>query len=63
MKILTYRDLRERGVRYSKPHLNRLIKQGRFPRPMKGFGRGNSWPEPVIDDHVRRLVERQAEHE
>jgi predicted DNA-binding transcriptional regulator AlpA len=34
--LIGYDELRERhGIKYSKPHLWRLIKQGVFPKPIK----------------------------
>jgi len=35
MTILSYRDLRARGIPYSKVHLRRLWEAGRFPRPFQ----------------------------
>ncbi len=33
--ILDRNDLVERGIDFSRDHLRRLIKQGRFPKPFK----------------------------
>ncbi len=62
MRFLTYDDLKAKGVRYSKPHLWRLIKEGRFPAPVKGLGPQNVWPEDEIDAAIaERVAERERE--
>jgi prophage regulatory protein len=40
-ELLSHADLRTLGVPYSREHIWRLIKNGRFPKPVK-FGRANS---------------------
>jgi prophage regulatory protein len=35
MKLLTPQDLRDRGITYSPEHICRLVREGRFPRPVK----------------------------
>jgi predicted DNA-binding transcriptional regulator AlpA len=35
MVFLSMATLRAKGIVYSKPHLNRLVRQGKFPRPIK----------------------------
>ena len=39
-ELLSERDLDELGY-FTKPHRERLIKEGRFPKPMR-FGNSNS---------------------
>jgi len=59
MRLLTYADLKpERGIPYSSTHLWRLIKAGKFPKPMKGSGPGslNLWTDEQIDDHIKSLI-------
>jgi prophage regulatory protein len=34
MRVLSYPELKAKGVRYSKPHLHRMIKAGTFPKPI-----------------------------
>ena len=68
VNILRFDDLASKGVKYSRPHLWRLIKAGRFPKPVKGLGSENAWLESEIDDHIAALVAardgaEQAEHE
>jgi prophage regulatory protein len=56
MRFLSYDDLKSKGIAYSKCHLWRLIKAGRFPRPVKGLGAENTWSESEIDTHVAERV-------
>ena len=64
MKFLSYKDLRERGITYSKMHLGRLMRAGKFPRSVKLNDAPNSpnvWNEVEIDEHqARRLAARDA---
>jgi len=61
MVFLKFCDLRTKGVGYSKAHLWRLIRAGKFPAPVKGLGQQNVWPESEIDAVVaERVAEREA---
>lgn len=62
-RFLVYNELKEKGVLYSKPHTWRLIREGKFPPPVKGLAAFNVWSEDEIDKFVaERLAEahRQA---
>jgi prophage regulatory protein len=61
--LLRYNDLASKGVRYSRPHLWRLIKAGRFPKPIKGLGSENCWLESEIDAHIEACVVARLEKE
>lgn len=62
MKLLDYEGLRAKGITYSRTQLYRLIKAGKFPKPLSGFGKGHAWPETEIDDLIAsRIAERDAE--
>jgi prophage regulatory protein len=65
MKYLTYQDLRERGVPYSPTHLWRLVKAGKFPKPIKlypGPGARNLWDESeVVANEKERRAARDRE--
>jgi len=55
MKLLGYQDLRDRGIPYSRPHLWRLVRAGKFPTPIKLTPGGvNLWPEQEIDELIAR---------
>ena len=58
--LLTIDDLKPlKGIPYSKPHLWRLIRAGKFPRPIRLGQNRIAFPESEIDDWVRsKIVER-----
>lgn len=57
MTILSYRDLKVRGIRYSKQHLRRLWEAGRFPRPFQLVENGQlCWTDEQIDTHVQARI-------
>lgn len=62
MRLLSMPDLKTvKGISYSRPHLFRLIKSGKFPVPCKIGMNRNAWPEPEIDAWVeQRIAERDA---
>jgi prophage regulatory protein len=62
MRVLDFEDLKpEKGIPYSKTHLMRLIKAGRFPPPIHLGGRLCSWVEHEIDAHIEaKIAERDA---
>jgi prophage regulatory protein len=61
VRLIPYESLKAKGVPYSKPHLWRLEKAGKFPRRVPiGAGR-YAYVEREIDEHNARLVaERDA---
>lgn len=65
MRLLTFRDLcTEKGHPYSRRHTERLIAQGKFPRPIKlGEGRAGriAWDETVYDGYIVSKRDRVAE--
>ena len=59
MRFLSYEDLRARGIRFSKMHIHRLVRAGKFPRPVKlgmGANAANAWPEHEIDAWSKNRV-------
>jgi len=61
MTILSYRDLRARGIPYSKVHLRRLWEAGRFPRPFQLAKNGQlCWTDEQIDTHVQARIAAAA---
>jgi prophage regulatory protein len=49
IKLLDHEDLRERGIKYSRPHIWRLYKAGKFPKPVKLSASRNAWLASDID--------------
>lgn len=61
MRMLDVSDLREKGIKFSRQHLHRLIRAGKFPRPAKLGENTNAWPEREIDQYIEaRIKERDA---
>lgn len=60
-RIVFTSDLPKYGFSYSLPHLHKLIKAGKFPRPVKGFGKENAWPEEVIVAAVEERISAASE--
>ena len=64
MRLLDRQDLKERkGVKFTSPHLWRLCRDGKFPRPVKiGTGRGsrNAWIEAEIDSWISERAAARA---
>ena len=58
VKLLGWDDLRERGIKDSKPTIYRKIKTGQFPRPVYP-GKSPAWPEHEIDAHILSLIAKR----
>jgi prophage regulatory protein len=54
--ILSFEELKPRGVPFSKPHLNRMIRAGDFPRPVKLGPLTNGWLEEEIDQWLAARI-------
>jgi len=60
--ILSFEELRPRGVPFSKPHLNRKIRAGEFPRPIKLGPRKNGWLADEVDTWLAaRIAAREQQ--
>jgi predicted DNA-binding transcriptional regulator AlpA len=59
MNILSRRDLaQKKGIPWSREHIRRMVKAGKFPAPFKLTDGGrNFWSEEAVD---RWLEERAA---
>ena len=65
MKLIAPEDLElKKGIKFSPCHLHRLVKAGKFPKPIKigSSKRGrNAFVEKEIDDWIaRKCAERAA---
>jgi predicted DNA-binding transcriptional regulator AlpA len=59
MKLLDREDLRAKGIRWSRQHLDRKVKAREFPPPVKLGAGTNAWLEDEINDWIgRRAAER-----
>jgi hypothetical protein len=56
-RFYTFPDLKRIGWPYSRQHTNRMINQGRFPRPKKAPGGVvNIWTSDQIEDVVTSIA-------
>jgi predicted DNA-binding transcriptional regulator AlpA len=58
LKLLDAKGLRDKGLNYSRAHLHKLIKAGKFPAPIKFGGEmaHNQWIEGEIDKVIAELI-------
>jgi prophage regulatory protein len=59
-RILSLSELKsKKGIPFSRQHVHRLVKLGRFPRPIKVGEATNGWLESEIDAWlVAKIAER-----
>ena len=61
LRILSLSDLRELGIYYSRVHIYRLVKAGKFPAPIKVGQNRIGWVESEIDEWLNaKIAERDA---
>jgi prophage regulatory protein len=48
MRLLDRDGLKAKGIKYSKAHLWRLVKVGKFPAPIKIGEARSAWVEAVV---------------
>jgi prophage regulatory protein len=56
MKVLGYRDLKSKGIPFTRKHIHTLVTEGKFPQPIKLGERTNGWVEAEIDRYIRDCV-------
>ena len=57
MKMLSLSDLRaKKGIPFSRQHIHRLIRQCKFPPPVKVGENTNAWIEREIDEYLANCV-------
>jgi prophage regulatory protein len=63
VRLLSYDELRpQKGIPYSKVHLWRLEREGKFPRRVQLGENRHGWLESEIDDWVlERMAARNVE--
>jgi prophage regulatory protein len=63
MKMLSIGELKtEKGIKFSRQHIHKLVSAGKFPRPIKIGENTNAWPEHEIDAYLKdRIRERDAQ--
>jgi prophage regulatory protein len=61
MRLLSYEDLKAKGIGYSRVHLWRLVRAGKFPAPVKlADGYRNTWVEEEVDALVAARMAARA---
>ena len=58
VRLLGWDDLRDRGIKDSKPTIYRKIKSGKFPKPIYP-GKSPAWVEQEVDAHLLSLIARR----
>lgn len=60
MRLLTFDELRERkGHPYCRDHTRRLVKDGKFPKPITIGTRRIAWVEEEVNSHYEGLVAKR----
>ena len=60
MKHLDFDALKQKGVRFSDTHIRRLVRAGKFPKPIK-VGCRDHWSEVEIDQYIAdKLAQRDG---
>lgn len=59
MKLLAFPDLGARGISFSRQHLWRLVKMGRFPAPIRLGTNTNRWVAGEIDRWLEEQIARR----
>lgn len=49
VRVLIFDELVERGIRYSRHHLRRKVRDGSFPAPIRLGDHRIAWHEEAID--------------
>lgn len=59
LRLLSYEQLGERGLQYSRTHIRRLEKRGRFPMHVQIGPNRIGWITGEIDEFVAQRVARR----
>lgn len=61
MTLIPLTKLSDKGILYSRNYIDRLIKEGRFPKPVFLSPRRRAFIETEIDEWVKTRVEQRDE--
>ena len=60
MRMLSFPDLKaEKGIRFTRQHIHRLVKQKRFPAPVKLGEQTNAWIETEVDKFLEGCIAKR----
>jgi prophage regulatory protein len=57
-RLLGLDGLRAKGIHFHRTHIDRLVRSGKFPRPIKIGENRNAWIEDEVDAYI--LAKRDA---
>ena len=58
--MLSFPDLKaEKGIRFTRQHIHRLVKLKRFPAPFKLGKQTNAWIETEIDKFLKDCIAKR----
>jgi prophage regulatory protein len=58
--LIPFKGLRDRDINFSKMHIHRLVKENKFPTPIK-IGKGtNAWLESEIEDYLAQCIAKRT---
>ena len=64
MQLLNFDGLKAKGIGYSRPHLWRLMRAGKFPKPIKLGANRNAWIDAEIEKWIEaRIAQRDQLNE
>jgi prophage regulatory protein len=60
MRLLTFQALQvSKGHPFTRRHTERLVKEGKFPAPVKVGESRIAWIEEEVDSHYARLADQR----
>jgi prophage regulatory protein len=60
MRMLSFPDLKaEKGIRFTRQHIHRLVRQKRFPAPVKLGQQTNAWIETEVDKFLEDCIAKR----
>ena len=62
MRLLSYPQLRDRGVPYTREHLRRLIAEQKFPAPIALSNKRIAWVEDEVSDWIANVAARRVHY-
>ena len=60
-RLLDRKDLRDLGIKYSRVHLDRLVKAAEFPQPIRVGPNRLAWIESEISDWIKGRIAARDE--
>jgi predicted DNA-binding transcriptional regulator AlpA len=62
MRVLGYGDLKEKGIRFSRQWIAKLVARGEFPAPIKLGEQSVAFVEAEVDDWLARRIRDRDEN-